>query len=278
MVGPGYFSSLGIPLMQGREITQRDAPSSTAVCVINNAFAKAFFAGRNPIGKHVTNSFGDDKRAFEIVGVARDSRDHSLKDKVLPREFVSLLQGKFGNEVSRRATYEVRLGMDSGSALTQLKNVVLGVNRDLDVETQFLSKSIGDQVSQERLLANLVTLFGGLALLLAAIGIYGILAYGVSQRTSEIGVRIAIGAGTGDVVKLIARDTVWMVAGGLAVGLLCSYFLTRLVQSKLFGVTATDPTVGISAVLILVMIALFAAAVPALRASRIDPAIALRDE
>jgi ABC-type antimicrobial peptide transport system permease subunit len=167
---------------------------------------------------------------------------------------------------------------DGGSALNQLKNAVLGVDRSLDVESRFLTRSIDDQVSQERLVANLVTLFGLLALGLAAIGIYGILAYGVSQRTSEIGVRMAIGAATKDVVGMIARETVWMVTAGLAVGLVAAYFLTRLVQSKLFGVTATDPAVAASAVAILAIIGFLAATLPALRASRIDPAIALRNE
>jgi predicted permease len=276
-VGPNYFSVLGIGLLQGRDLNERDTPQSTAVCVINNAFAKKFFAGRNPIGKHVTDQFGDARTVFEVVGVAKNSRDHSLRDKVDPRVFASYFQGKFGGEVTG-AHYEVRLATDGGSALTQLKSLVLAVNPNLEVETTYLTRSVDKQLDQERLVANLVTLFGGLALALAAIGIYGILAYGVSQRTSEIGVRMAIGAGTCDVVGMIARETVWMVACGLGAGLVATYFLTRLVESKLFGVTATDPGVVAASVGILAMVGLLAATVPALRASRIDPAIALRDE
>ena len=277
-VGPGYFSSIGIPLMQGREIDEKDSPTSTNVCVINDSFTKKFFANRNPIGKHITAQFGDKKVVFEIVGVAKDSRDHTLRDKLPPRVFVSLLQGKFGDEVSRFAEYEVRMAMDGGAALTQLKNAVLDVDRNLDVDTRFLNRSINERVAPERLLANLVTLFGALALLLAAIGIYGILAYGVSQRTSEIGLRMAIGAGTRDVISMIGRETIWMVSGGLVAGLIGAYFLTQLVQSKLFGVTANDPFVIAAAVILLTSIGLIAATIPAWRASRIDPAIALRNE
>ena len=277
-VGPGYFSALGIPLLHGREIDIRDTHTSNAVCVVNDSFARKFFAGRNAVGKHITFEDGDVKTVFEVVGVAKDSRDHSLREQVTPRIFLSLLQSKFGSETTRFANYEVRMAGAGGSALTQLKNAVLAVDRNLDVETRFLSRSIDDEVSQERLVANLVTLFGLLALTLAAIGIYGILAYGVSQRTSEIGIRMAIGAGASDVVGMIARETVWMVSGGLLAGLVASYFLTRLVQSRLFGVTATDPAVAATAVAILVFIGLLAATIPALRASRIDPAIALRNE
>ncbi len=155
---------------------------------------------------------------------------------------------------------------------------MLPINPNLEVETIYLTRSIDKQLDQEWLVANLATLFGGLALALAAIGIYGILAYGVSQRTSEIGVRMAIGAGTGDMVSMIARETVWMVACGLGVGLAATYFLTRRVESKLFGVAATDPGVVAATVGILAMVGLLAATVPAWRASRIDPAIAFRDE
>jgi predicted permease len=278
LVGPGYFSSLGIPLLQGREVDDRDSVTSTTICVINRAFAQKFFAGRNPIGKHVTDTYGDSRTVFEIVGVVADSHDHSLRNKVDPRVFAAFLQGKFGPEMSRFAVYEVRMANNGGAALNQLKNAVLSVDRNLDVDTRFLVRSLDQQLSQERLIANLVALFGMLALGLAAIGIYGILAYGVSQRTNEIGVRIAIGAGTSDVVGMIARETIWMMAAGLTVGLVAAYFLTRLVQSKLFGVTATDPAVIMLSIGVLAIIGLIAATLPALRAAHIDPAIALRDE
>ncbi len=276
-IGPNYFSALGIPLEQGREIDDRDVPNSLTVCVINDAFAKQFFAGRNPIGKHITDLYAEKKEVFEIVGVAKNSRDHSLRDKVRPRVFASFAQGKFGGR-NDFANFEVRLAGDSGAALPELKNAVLAENSNIEVHTRFLAKSINEELDQERLVANFIMLFGGLALALAAIGIYGILAYGVTQRTNEIGVRMAIGAAVSDVVRMIATETIWMVASGLVIGLLASYFLTRLVESRLFGVTATDPAVVAAAAGTLALVGLIAATLPALKASRIDPAIALRDE
>jgi predicted permease len=276
--GPGYFSELGIPLLQGREFDLRDAPHATPVCVVNEAFARQFFPGRNPIGKHVTALMADKKFVIEVVGVARNSRDHALRTKVDPRVFIPFLQGSADGEISRWAYFEVRLASGSGAGLTQIKNAVAEVDRNLEVDARFLTRSVDDQLAQERLVADLVTLFGVLALALAAIGIYGILAYGVSQRTNEIGLRMAIGAGTGDVVRMIARETLWMISSGLAVGLAAAYFLTNLIKSKLFGITTTDPVVVLSAVAILALVGFLAATLPALRASRIDPAIALRDE
>jgi ABC-type antimicrobial peptide transport system permease subunit len=152
------------------------------------------------------------------------------------------------------------------------------VNVDLKPDLRPLTKSIDQQVGQERLIAKLVAFFGVLALFLAAIGIYGILAYGVSQRTSEIGIRMAIGAESANVIGMIAKETMTMVAIGLAAGLVATYFVTKLIESRLFGVTPTDPLVLGAAMGLLAVIALLAGLLPALRASKIDPAIALRYE
>jgi predicted permease len=277
-IAPGYFSTLRIAMLQGREIQETDSITSPNVCVINDAFAKKFFAGRNPIGMHVISKVGDVSTPFEIVGVAKDSRDHALREKVVARVFVSFLQGKFMGGASGSAAYEVRLATAGGAALSQLRRTVLGVDPSLRVQAELLTSSIDERLAQDRLVANLVTLFGCLALALAAIGIYGILAYGVTQRTNEIGLRMAIGARTGDVLKLIAQETVWMVSVGVATGLMAAYFLSRLLESKLFGVTAMDPLVMGSAIAILSVVGFLAATLPALRAARIDPAIALRNE
>ncbi len=213
-----------------------------------------------------------------MIGVARDSRDHTLREKVVPRVFVSLLQAKFDPEMSHFANYEVRVGASGPGVLKELSSSVLAVDRNLDVNSRFLTQSIEDKLSPERLLANLITLFGILALALAAVGIYSILAYGVSQRTGEIGVRMAIGAGTQDMVAMIAGETAWMVCAGLIAGVIGAWCLTRFVQNRLFGVTATDPAVAVTVMAILAVVWLAAAILPAIRASRIGPAIALRSE
>jgi predicted permease len=277
-VGPGYFSSLGIPLLLGREINERDVKGTPMVCVINEAFAKKFFEGRNPLGKHITDEYGDKRFVFEIVGVARNSRDHSLKREIPPRFFLALQQGIIEGEVSPSVNYEVRSTLAGAAVTSALRQAVQSVDLNLKPEIAQLSSSLERQVGQERLIAKLVAFFGALALCLAAVGIYGILAYSVSQRTNEIGIRMAIGAEAGDVVGMIARETVAMVLIGLSSGLIAAYFITKLIQNRLFGVTSTDPVVLATALGLLALIAMLAGMLPAWRASRIDPAIALRYE
>lgn len=277
-VGPGYFSSIGIPLLLGREINERDMMGTPMVCVINEAFAKKFFEGRNPLGKHITDEYGDKRFVFEIIGVARNSRDHSLKREIPPRFFLAVQQGIIEGEVSPSVNYEVRSTLSSGAVNSALRQAVQSVDLNLKPEIGPLSSSLERQVGQERLIAKLVAFFGALALCLAAIGIYGILAYGVSQRTNEIGIRMAIGAEAADVVGMIAKETVAMVIIGLSSGLVAAYFITKLVQNRLFGVNSTDPLVLVTAIGLLALIAMLAGMLPAWRASRIDPAIALRYE
>jgi predicted permease len=277
-IGAGYFSSLGIPLLLGREINERDVAGAPLVCVINEAFAKLYFAGRNPIGKHVNAEYGNKKITYEVVGVAKNSRDHKLNKDVDPRYFLSLPQGIVLDEVMPFATYEIRTSVSGGAMLNSLRKAVEKVNVDLKPDLRPLTESIDQQVGQQRLIAKLVAFFGLLALFLAAIGIYGILAYGVSQRTSEIGIRMAIGAESANVIGMIAKETMTMVGIGLAAGLVATYFVTKLIQSRLFGVTPTDPLVLGAAMGLLAVIALLAGLLPALRASKIDPAIALRYE
>jgi ABC-type antimicrobial peptide transport system permease subunit len=248
------------------------------VCVINEAFAKKFFEGRNPLGKHITDEYGDKRFVFEIVGVARNSRDHSLKREIPPRFFLALQQGIIEGEVSPSVNYEVRSTLAGAAVTSALRQAVQSVDLNLKPEIAQLSSSLERQVGQERLIAKLVAFFGALALCLAAVGIYGILAYSVSQRTNEIGIRMAIGAEAGDVVGMIARETVAMVLIGLSSGLIAAYFITKLIQNRLFGVTSTDPVVLATALGLLALIAMLAGMLPAWRASRIDPAIALRYE
>jgi ABC-type antimicrobial peptide transport system permease subunit len=248
------------------------------VCVINEAFAKKYFEGRNPLGKHITDEYADKRFVFEIVGVAKNSRDHSLKKEIPPRFFLAVQQGIIEGEVSPFVIYEVRSTLAGGAATSALRQAAQSVDLNLKPEIGPLSRSLERQVGQERLIAKLVAFFGALALCLAAIGIYGILAYGVSQRTNEIGIRMAIGAEAGDVVSMIAKETVAMVLIGLSSGLVAAYFITKLIQNRLFGVTSTDPLVLATAIGLLALIAMLAGMLPAWRASRIDPAIALRYE
>lgn len=276
-IGPRYFSTLGIPLLLGREIDERDKRGGVLVCVINEAFAKLFFADRNPLNQHVIDQYGDKKVPFEVVGVVKNSRDHALRGDVPPRFFVAAEQAAF--DVPPAANFEIRTAANPNAMLRTLRRLIQETNPDLPIlSARSLGELIDGRVAQDRLIANLTSIFGALALLLSAIGIYGVLAYGVSQRTSEIGVRMAIGAQSRTVIRMILRETLLLLIIGVAAGLAVSALATRLIQSKLFGLHPMDPLVVSSAVMVMSAIGLLAAYGPAWRASRIDPATALRYE
>ena len=275
-IGPGYFSVLGIPLRLGREIDARDRAGSAPVCVVNEAFAKLFFAGRNPLGKHVTEQYGDKLTTFEVVGVAGNSRDHNLRDATLPRIFTASAQPPAGDPPSA-VNFEIRTAAEPHVMLNTLRRVVRSQDSNLPIlSARTLEELIQQRVGQDRLLANLTSIFGVLALLLAAIGIYGVVAYGVSQRTNEIGIRMALGADPWKVVGWIVKESSIVVGAGLIAGLALSYLGTRLIASKLFGLGAMDPAVLGAAVFVMAAIGALAACGPAWRASRIHPASALR--
>lgn len=276
-VGPGYFSTLHIPLLLGREITERDQAGGPLVCVINQAFAKLFFANRNPIGKHITTIFGDTRTTFEIVGVAKDSRDHRLRGPVPPRFFSAMEQAT--PEIPQSAYFEVRTAVDPTAELASLRRVITTVEPNAVLFlARSLTQMVDDRTRTDVLVARITSIFGGLALLLAAIGIYGVLAYAVSQRTSEIGIRMAIGAGAGTVMQMILKETGAMLLGGLAAGLVIAGLVTQLIKSQLVGTQAMDPLVFAYATAIVLVLGLAAGYGPAWRASRIDPVRALRNE
>lgn len=275
-VGPGYFSALGIPLLLGREIDARDRTGGLAVCVVNEAFARLFFAGRNPLGKHITEQYGDKQTTYEVVGVAQNSRDHDLRGSVPPRIFTASTQPPPG-EPPYAVNFEIRTAAEPHSMLNTLRRAARAQNPNIAILGALtLDELIQQRVGQDRLLANLVSIFGTLALVLAAIGIYGVVAYGVSQRTSEIGVRMALGAHPWKVVAWIVRESLLVAGAGLLAGLALSYVATRLIATKLVGLSAMDPLVLSAALFLMAAIAALAACVPAWRASRIHPAIALR--
>ncbi len=276
-IGPDYFSSLGIPLLLGREITGRDQQGGLRVCVINEAFAKLFFADRNPLGKHITDQYGDNHVVFEVVGVAKDSRDHALRGEIPPRFFVAAAQAFDGAPPA--VNFEIRTAANPNSMLGTLRRAVQQMDPNLSIlSARSLGELVDNRLGQDRLIANLTAIFGGLALVLAAIGIYGILAYGVSQRTNEMGIRMAVGAQSRNVIAMILRETLVILSIGLIAGLAVSIGVTRLIASRLFGIHAMDPLVLGSAVVVMSAIGLLAAYGPAWRASRIDPITALRYE
>jgi predicted permease len=276
-VGPQYFSTVGIPMLLGREITQQDNASSPRVCVINESFAKTFFKDRNPIGRHITQKFGDEKTMSEIVGVAKDARDHRLRGEVPPRFYVPGDQAMGGP--NRFANFEIRTAGDPEQMITAVRKTMVGVNEDLPVRNaRPLVESIDIANSQPRMVARLCSIFGIMALLLAATGLYGVLSYGVARRTNEIGIRMALGAGRARVIQMILRETAIMIVVGVVAGTIFTAIGVQLIKSKLFGLGVLDPAAVLSAVAILTVVALVAGYIPAARAARVNPTQALRHE
>jgi predicted permease len=276
-VGPQYFSTVGIPSLLGREIGQEDTRTAPQVCVINESFAKLFFNGRNPIGRHITEKLGNQRHTMEVVGVARNARDHRVRGDVPPRFYMPADQRMSGP--NEWAFYEIRTAGDPEQMIASVRKTILSVNEDLPVEeARPLVVSVDRTNAQPRMVARLCSIFGVIALLLAATGLYGVLSYGVARRTNEIGIRMALGAGRGGVIKMILRETGIMIAIGVPVGVGLTAAGVQLVKSKLYGLGALDPMAVVSAVGILTVVALVAGYIPAARAARVNPTQALRHE
>ncbi len=279
VIGPDYFSTVGIPILRGREIGRQDTANAPPVCVINEAFAKHFFAGRAALGEHVTGVFGDisghtTRRAMQVVGVVKDSREHSLRGPIDWKLYFPVDQhGGWGG-----GTFAIRVAGNPMRISHAVRSAIAAVDGNLPVKIQTLEQVVAAQNAPPRLIAQLCSSFGILALVLAAAGIYGVLSYGVARRTNEIGIRMALGAQRPRVVAMILGETTLMILSGVCVGAFASAAGGRLIATQLYGLSTMDPlTVG-AAIAILGAVALLATLVPALRASRVDTLSALRHE
>jgi predicted permease len=268
-VGPKYFSTLGVPVILGREILESDRGDAPKVCVINEAFANRYFDRRNPLGFRVTLDREDGGASYQIVGVARNVRMQGLRGEIEPRFYVPVSE--------HSPTFLIRTASDAAPSLETVRRTIQRVDAALPI---LAARSIEEQMApltaQDRTTAQLAMAFGGVALLLAAIGLYGVLSYGVARRTAEIAVRIALGARPGRVTSMILRETTSLVAAGLALGGVLAYAASRLIDSRLYGVAPQDPVTLLIATGVLLIVALGAAYVPAHRASKLDPVAALR--
>jgi predicted permease len=274
IIGPKYFSTLGVPITLGREIVERDLGGGAPVCVINEAFAKRFFDRRNPIGLRITPVNEEDRRSFQVVGVAKNARTQSLREDVEPRYFTPA-QEPWSSTSS--PTFLIRTASEGSRRIEDVRRAILGVNGSLSMMS---ARSMDDQMApstaQDRTTAWLAIAFGAVALLLAAFGLYGVLSYGVARRTAEIAVRIALGAQPARVISMILGEIVGLVAVGLVAGGALAYLTTRLIGSRLYGIAAQDPSTLAVATALLLLVALTATYLPARRASRVDPLVALR--
>jgi len=270
--GPQYFTNVGIPILLGRDLDERDQPGSPRVAVINDAMAKFYFKGTSPIGKHFTAS----KVRLEIVGVVADIHDHVHREAPPRRFYVSYFQPIDGITT---ANFEIRTAGNPGAVMSMLRNEVTSFNRNLPILSIKEERELMDSdLVIESLLAKLSAVFAALAIVLATIGLYGVTSYAVSRRTDEIGIRMALGAAASNVRGMVLRESMLLIGAGLIVGIAAALSLTRLIKSFLYGLTAMDPVAfGVAAVLLLAVGAL-AGYLPARRASKMDPMIALRYE
>jgi predicted permease len=275
-VSPNYFHGVGIPMLLGRDIGLQDTETSSRVAVINETMARFYFGQANPIGRKFIIEDVESKGPVEIVGVAHDARDHKLKGSVDRRFYIPLSQSigqiPVVNFVVRTVGNPIAVAEAVRKQIKNLNaNIPVNNIRSLD---ELTDKSIADQI----LIARLSSFFAGLALLLAAIGLYGILSYSVAGRTREIGVRMALGAQRGSVLKMILQEAGKLVLLGVVIGIPSALLASRLFSSMLFGLKAADPLSMVLVVIVLLAITLLASYIPARRATKVDPMIALRYE
>lgn len=274
-IGPGHFSNLGVPLLRGREFTRADGGESPRVTIVNESFVKTFFPASDPLGRHMKFGAGSGPLNMEIVGVVKDSHHTNVKEDVRSFVYIPYSQEKDVGAL----TFYVRCSQDPLTLSTSVRQVVAELDAALPVvDLRSLEQQIGRQVAPDRLIATLAGIFGALAALLAAIGIYGLLAYTVTQRTREIGVRMAIGADARRIGGLILKDVGWLLGMGVVLGLPLAYALGRLMDSLLYGAKAFEIPGIFGALGVLLVVAMAATYLPARRATRVDPMTALRYE
>jgi predicted permease len=277
--GPRFFSTMRIPLLRGRDFNERDTERAPKVAVVNQAFVKRYFSDRDPMGQHIGFDPDPANQDMEIVGIAGDTKYGSLRD-----ETPVTVYRPFAQESEVPYLYfELRTTGDPLALVPTVRAAVASVDRNVPlfgIETE--TQEINDALLQERLFAKLVGFFGLAALLLAAVGLYGILSYAVARRTAEIGIRMALGAQRANVLRMVLRETLLLILSGVVIGIPASFAAARLASSVisdlLFGIKATDASTIVFATIVLMAVAAFAGFLPARRATRVDPMVALRYE
>ena len=273
-VSPGWFATFGTPIIRGRDIGDRDRIGSAPVALVNEAFVRSYLTGADPIGQRIVSS-RKDLATVEIVGVTGDAIYRTLREPPPPTIYYALAQQR----PSPGVYLHVRSAVESPESLVPpLSAAITGVNRGVFLQFRTVDDQIRASLTRERLLAMVTTFFGGLGVLLAGIGLFGVTSYAVTQRRAEISVRLAIGATPERIIRLVLARVALLVSAGVAAGALLTWWLTRFVAATLlYGVEPRDLTTIAGAALLLVAVAVFAGWWPARRAARIDPAPLLRE-
>ena len=272
-VWPRYFETMGVPLLEGRDFTMRDDKEESRFVIVNEAFARRFWPGQSPIGKRLSQG-GPDAPRFEVIGVVKDGKYWTLGED--PRPFVYFpMARKYDSDVA----LVVHTSVEPQSMINTIRREVERLDANLplyDVKT--MSEHLQLPLFPLQAGAWVTSCFALLALLLAGLGIYGVMAYATSQRTREIGLRMALGAESSDVMRLVVKQGMWLAGAGLAIGLAGALVLTRLMSSVLYGVSATDVVTFAGVTMLLGLVVLIACYLPARRAAKVDPMVALRCE
>jgi predicted permease len=278
MVGPNFFSTTGIPILAGREIAEQDSGNGQRVGVINETMARKFFPNSNPIGQRAFVHTTTGQAPFVIVGVARDSKQHSAREKAFPR-FYGPYYNPIGSDWTAGAAILVRTAGEPSSFSSAVRDVVKQAAANLPpVTMETMDQRLADSLVTDRMIAELSGAFGGLAVILVCIGLYGIMAYATSGRANEIGIRIALGAQRNGILWLILRESFLLVLIGAAIGVPLVFAAGKWISSLLFGLQPADALTLASAITLIFVVGVFASYIPARRVMRVDPMVALRYE
>jgi putative ABC transport system permease protein len=276
-VSPAYFNTLGTAVMAGRDFDATDTGTSRKVAIVNEQFAREIFHGRNPIGQRywVEKTPFTPETSYEIVGLVKDTKYENLREEFGPIAFMPTAQEREPNAAGQ---FLIRSSLPPNQITASVRNVLTEANPKITISFQNFQTMIGESLIPDRLMATLSGFFGLLALLLASVGLYGILSYGVATRRNEIGIRMALGAQARDVLTMIMRECLMLACVGIAVGLPFVWGVTRFARTMLFQLSPTDPLSLAGAALFLFVVAIVAGLIPARRATKVDPLVALRYE
>jgi len=275
-VSSGFFATLGMPVLRGRSVAETDQPGTTKVLVINQSLAKKYFPGGDPVGQWLSLGWGEDTtgEARQIVGVVGDVRGSALADAPEPTVYVPIMQTPYSS-----LSILVRTNTSPATLATPLRSIIRDLDREVPVySVQTMEERVAGSVGRQRFYATLIAIFAAVALVLSAVGLYGVIAYAVSQRTHELGVRVALGASGDRITRMVVGEGLKLTATGAVIGIAGSMLAGRLISTLLFGVTTADPVTLVGVIGVLTLVAMLASWLPARRAASIDPLVAIRGD